>query len=122
MKFSIGVLCAVLFSMCGFNAANAAEGNYPKGEWVSLFNGKDLNGWTPKIRYYEPGDNNGDTFRVRDGLLQVRYDGGGYKNSEKNLGICSTKIVFQTIDFAWSIDLSGSNVLKVRAGQRVTAA
>ena len=99
MKFSIGVLCAVLFSMCGFNAANAAEGNYPKGEWVSLFNGKDLNGWTPKIRYYEPGDNNGDTFRVRDGLLQVRYDGGGYKKFGEKFGHLFYKDSFSNYRF-----------------------
>lgn len=45
-----------------------------EGEWVSLFNGKDLDGWTPKITGYESGENYGDTFRVEDGLLKVRYD------------------------------------------------
>lgn len=46
-----------------------------KGEkWVQLFNGKDLEGWTPKIRGYKPGENFGNTFRVEDGLLKVRYD------------------------------------------------
>ncbi|TWT79050.1 hypothetical protein CA13_04470 [Planctomycetes bacterium CA13] len=44
------------------------------GEWVSLFNGKSLEGWTPKIRFHEAGDNFGNTFRVEDGLLKVRYD------------------------------------------------
>lgn len=45
-----------------------------KSGWVPLFNGKDLTGWTPKIRYHELGDNFADTFRVEDGLLKVRYD------------------------------------------------
>ena len=31
-------------------------------------------GWTPKISHHELGDNYGDTFRVEDGLLKVRYD------------------------------------------------
>ena len=44
------------------------------GVWTPLFNGRDLEGWTPKIRGYELGDNFGDTFRVEDGLLKVRYD------------------------------------------------
>lgn len=44
------------------------------GDWVALFNGKDLSGWTPKIRGYALGENFGDTFRVEDGLLKVRYD------------------------------------------------
>jgi hypothetical protein len=43
-------------------------------DWVPLFNGKDLEGWTPKIRYSALGENYGNTFRVEDGLLKVRYD------------------------------------------------
>ncbi|MEZ6126701.1 MAG: DUF1080 domain-containing protein [Planctomycetaceae bacterium] len=55
-------------------AAHAAEPDFPVGQWVSLFNGKDLTGWTPKIRYSDCGENFGNTFRVEDGLLKVRYD------------------------------------------------
>ncbi len=43
-------------------------------EWIQLFNGVDLTGWTPKIRGHELGDNYADTFRVADGLLTVSYD------------------------------------------------
>lgn len=43
-------------------------------EWIPLFNGTDLEGWTPKIRGYELGENFGDTFRVEDGVLRVSYD------------------------------------------------
>ncbi|MDY7395758.1 DUF1080 domain-containing protein [Aureibaculum sp. 2210JD6-5] len=43
--------------------------------WVSLFNGKDLEGWTPKIRGYDYGDNIHNTFRVEDGVIKVSYDG-----------------------------------------------
>jgi hypothetical protein len=45
-----------------------------KERWISLFNGKDLDGWTPKIKGYEAGDNYADTFRVEDGVLKVKYD------------------------------------------------
>lgn len=45
-----------------------------KDDWKPLFNGKDLEGWTPKITGYEYGDNFSATFRVEDGLLKVRYD------------------------------------------------
>ena len=41
---------------------------------VALFNGKDLTGWTPKIRGLPLGEDPGRTFRVADGLLQVSYD------------------------------------------------
>ena len=43
--------------------------------WVSLFNGKDLDGWTPKIKGYDLGDNIHNTFRVEDGVIKVSYDG-----------------------------------------------
>ncbi|MFW6163644.1 MAG: 3-keto-disaccharide hydrolase [Planctomycetota bacterium] len=53
-------------------AATGAAGE--KEKWVQLFNGKDLTGWTPKIKGYEAGENFGNTFRVEDGVIQVRYD------------------------------------------------
>jgi len=43
-------------------------------EWISLFNGKDLSGWVPKITGYEAGVNFGDTFRVENSVLKVSYD------------------------------------------------
>ena len=48
----------------------------PKTEdgWISLFNGKDLDGWTPKFAKHDAGENYLDTFRVEDGLLKVKYD------------------------------------------------
>lgn len=45
---------------------------YP--EWISMFNGEDLSGWTVKINNHEVGKNWGNTFRVQDGILSVRYD------------------------------------------------
>lgn len=44
-------------------------------EWKELFNGKDLKDWTVKIRTHELGENYANTFRVEDGMMQVRYDG-----------------------------------------------
>ncbi len=43
-------------------------------EWVSLFNQKDLQGWTPRIIGQEVGRNYANTFRVDSGILQIRYD------------------------------------------------
>jgi len=43
--------------------------------WIQLFNGKDLVGWTPKIRFHELGDNYVNTFRVENGVLKVGYEG-----------------------------------------------
>ena len=54
-------------------SADAAKDQ--QGEWIQLINGKDLEGWTPKIRYHALGDNFANTFRVEDGLLKVGYEG-----------------------------------------------
>src|SRR5690606_11718660 len=43
-------------------------------KWEQLFNGKDLSGWQVKVRTHELGENFGNTFRVDDGLIQVRYN------------------------------------------------
>ncbi len=65
----------------------AAEGEKPTEEkWVSLFNGKDLEGWTPKIRHHAAGENYGNTFRVEDGLLSVRYDKDAYEKYDERFG------------------------------------
>jgi Domain of Unknown Function (DUF1080) len=53
-------------------------------EWIQLFNGKNLDGWTPKIKGYDFGDNHANTFRVEDGLLKVRYD--QYTKFDENFG------------------------------------
>jgi hypothetical protein len=52
----------------------AEEPASPAGEWISLFNGKDLDGWTVKIAKHPIGENYADTFRVEEGLLKVAYD------------------------------------------------
>jgi hypothetical protein len=46
-------------------------------EWIDLFNGRDLTGWTAKFAKHDVGDNFANTFRVVDGVMQARYDGYG---------------------------------------------
>ncbi|HEY9488806.1 MAG TPA: DUF1080 domain-containing protein, partial [Chryseosolibacter sp.] len=43
-------------------------------EWITLFNGTDLNDWIVKIHHHDAGVNFGNTFRAEDGLIKVRYD------------------------------------------------
>src|SRR5210317_1290969 len=43
-------------------------------KWESLFNGKNLDGWTMKIAGYDLAKNFGNTFRVEEGILSIRYD------------------------------------------------
>ena len=72
--FSVVVL---LFSV---QLASAQEGT--EQEWISLFNGSDLDDWVPKFTGYELGVNYLDTFRVEDGVLKVSYDNWSDFNGE----------------------------------------
>ncbi len=68
----VRVACLAMLSLvCGC----ALHGGPGKPRWISLFNGKDLEGWKVKITGYELGDNFADTFRVEDGVMKVCYDG-----------------------------------------------
>lgn len=51
--------------------------------WVSIFNGKDLTGWVPKINHHPAGENWNDTFVVKDGTLRVSYDKYGGKFTDE---------------------------------------
>ena len=75
----IGIVTALLsVATLGVSGQSGqAPGGAPKADprdWVQLFNGKDLNGWTPKFAHYDLGVNVNDTFRVEDKMLKVRYD------------------------------------------------
>lgn len=69
----LSVLALVLLLAAGLTALSSSKPANAK--WVQLFNGKDLKDWTVKIRTHEVGENYANTFRVADGMMQVRYDG-----------------------------------------------
>lgn len=66
-------LCYLLAG-CLFTACQNSGSKTGHAEWQYLFNGKDLNDWIVKIHHHETGDNYGQTFRVQDSMLLVRYD------------------------------------------------
>lgn len=76
----MSVLCltvwAAVLAVGVLTAQAPAPGSGPadQKEWIQLFNGKDLTGWTPKFSKHDLGENFNDTFRVENGLLQIRYD------------------------------------------------
>jgi len=98
IRFILLVSSLFLVTLRGFDGLDAAQdtvdnqekaetetpetdqvGNEPQNNpWIPLFNGKDLSGWTPKIRFSPLGENYGNTFRVEDGLLKVVYDSQSY--------------------------------------------
>jgi hypothetical protein len=74
MKRSVALALAVVLAPT-FAAAGSPEKD--REEWVSLFDGRSLDGWVPKITGYPVGENFANTFRVENGVLKVSYDGYG---------------------------------------------
>jgi hypothetical protein len=89
-------------------------------QWRSLFDGRTLDGWTPKIVGHPAGENAMETFRVRDGALAVSYE--GYDRFANRFGHIFYKTPFQAyrlrLDYrfvsapmadtqAWAISNSG---------------
>ena len=62
-----------LFLLIPFAVVSADE-KPSAAKWIQLFNGKDLTGWKIKIKGHELNDNFGNTFRVKDGAMQVGYE------------------------------------------------
>jgi hypothetical protein len=82
-------LCpAMLVSGLSIALLSAAE----EPHWVSLFNGKDLSGWTIKIANRPLGENYANTFRVEDGIIKVCYD--GYDKFDKQFGHLFTNLAY----------------------------
>lgn len=67
---SLLIVGGMLLMSCEESVKSADE-----EEWTTLFNGQDLDNWTPKIRGHPAGANYRNTFRIDDGLLSVSYDG-----------------------------------------------
>ncbi len=67
-------IASLLFSSITISAFASTSQNPDQEEWIDLFNGKDLSNWSIKIRGFPLGENAFNTFRVEDGIMQVRYD------------------------------------------------
>jgi hypothetical protein len=66
--------CAAVTLGAGQRAKNPPNNDPGRKDWLQLFDGRSLDGWTPKFAKHDLGDNFNDTFRVENGLLEVRYD------------------------------------------------
>ncbi|HTO04833.1 MAG TPA: DUF1080 domain-containing protein [Opitutus sp.] len=82
-----GALFALTFASSLLAAPAVAE-----QPWVPLFNGKNLDGWTPKFAKHPIGVNLLDTFRVEDGIIKVSYD--KYRVFDQQFGHLYTNIPY----------------------------
>lgn len=73
----INRFCAVKYCTAALLISSlnvSADSEQTKQQWQSLFNGKDLTGWTAKFNGHPVGENVRDTFIVKDGKLVVSYE------------------------------------------------
>lgn len=78
VKYILLVILIASLSNCKTTDEKESE------NWISLFNGKDLTGWTPKINGYPLGNNYNNTFRVENNVLKVSYE--NYENFTNEFG------------------------------------
>ena len=74
MRFRIIAITAIFVLTSIITLGQDAAAKADKKDWIQLFNGKNLDGWTVKIAKHKLGENFGDTFRVENGLLKISYD------------------------------------------------
>jgi|SRR5579864_566829 len=91
LRLVVGALVATCTIVIGAFQA-AGQNDAGKEGWMKLFNGKDLDGWTVKIKGYDLNENYGNTFRVEDGILKVSYD--QYSTFDGKFGHLFTKHKF----------------------------
>ena len=75
----LAACCIGLCLSCAYGADTCEE-----EKWTSLFNGKDLEGWTAKVRGQDVGKDEKKLFRVEDGKLVVSYE--NYKKFRGEFG------------------------------------
>ena len=72
------------FFLIFLSCESQTQNNDPNDRWIQLFNGKDIKDWNVKINGYPLNENFENTFRVKDGVLKVNYD--GYKSFDNKYG------------------------------------
>ena len=112
------IAVVVLGSAIAALAGASAQNDSTKQEWIQLFNGRNLDGWTPKFAKHDLGENFNDTVRVENGLLEVRYDKWQGFNGE--FGHIFYRDSFCTIASSRGTGLSASRWPAVRPGRFAT--
>ena len=83
-RFKNILLLTIFILTTVFISCSIRKNANKEDEWKTLFNGKNLDGWVPKIFHHKTGENYANTFRVVDGMIQVNYD--GYKEFNQQYG------------------------------------
>ena len=63
----------LLLSLCFSCQTSSEKTNVDEEEWIALFDGSDIEAWTPKFAGYELGANYKNRLVFEDSLLSIRY-------------------------------------------------
>jgi hypothetical protein len=95
-----------LFINCGIRKKENLNSKSIGAPWQQLFNGKDLDDWIVKINGHKLHDNFKNTFRVKNGILKVSYE--GYENFENRFGLLTYKTPFSNYKFRLHYRFTGT--------------
>ena len=102
VMLTCGSVCAAVFLVIG---ASRAE----EGKTISLFNGKDLSGWTYHLS--DPDVKMDDVWSVEDGVLTCSGKPSGYLITEKK----DFKDYVLTVEWRWHTGKAGNNGVLVHS-------
>ena len=95
-----------LLSISPCKGADEPKASVPSNnEWIALFNGKNLDGWTIKITKHPLGENFANTFRIEDGILKVSYD--DYETFDDQYGHLYTNATYSHYIFRMEYRFTG---------------
>jgi len=93
-------------AVCAFVATTCSCSQ--KEHWIPLFNGKNLDGWTPKIKGYPYGNNHNNTFIVEDSVLKVSYK--AYDSFHNAFGHLFYKTPYSNYKFRMEYRFTGAQI------------
>ena len=96
----------ILLVLC-FSAAYGQTAN-EDSDWISLFNGHNLDGWTVKIAGHPINENIHNTFYVEDGMLKVSYS--GYEKFDMQFGHIFTNLAYSDYILRLDYKILGSGL------------
>jgi len=71
---SFRIILTVILGLASARGMTAeTPGTDTSSEWISLFDGNSLEGWTPRIQGHAAGENPGAIFRIEDGTILATY-------------------------------------------------
>lgn len=68
------IFLSALFSCLLLAGCTNNQVQNDNNDWIALFNGVDIDDWYVKIHLHDFDVNFGNTFRVEDSIIQIRYD------------------------------------------------